>query len=591
MKEKNRWLRFLVRWRLKSQTHYYLLIFLSVIVGFLSGIVAAIIKHSVRFTENFLDKAPENWLSYLHFLYPFIGIGLAVFFMVFILKQQVQHGIPSILFAISKNQAYIKPHNIYSSIITSALTVGFGGSVGLEGPTVATGGGIGSTLGAIFKINYREKAILLGAAASAAMAAIFKAPMAGIVFALEVIMIDLTTYSIIPILLASVTGSLTSFLLLGTNVIYPVNLTEYFIIKQTWYFILLGIITGLIAVYFTKVYIFIEKVFSKINNKFKRLLIGSLLLGLLIFLFPALYGEGYLTINSALKGDFNFILHNNIFSNIDENFTILIISIIILILLKAFATSITFGAGGIGGIFAPTLFIGANTGLVIGLLSNFFGYQISLNNSALVAMSGAISGVLLAPLTGIILISEITHGYELLFPLLVTSTISYITARIFIKNNIYTYQLAKRGELLTHNADKNILRLLKINDIIEKDFITVYPDQTLGDLVKAVSVSHRNLFPVIDYDGHFLGVISLDRIRKIMFKPELYDKIKVKDIMFIPPIVARINESAVSVAEKLQKQSIFNIVVVDQNNHYIGFISKANLFSKYRTLLSQFSSD
>ena len=591
MKEKNRWLRFLVRWRLKSQTHYYLLIFLSVIVGFLSGIIAAIIKHSVRFIENFLDKAPENWLSYLHFLYPFIGIGLAVFFMVFILKQQVQHGIPSILFAISKNQAYLKPHNIYSSIITSALTVGFGGSVGLEGPTVATGGGIGSTLGAIFKINYREKIILLGAAASAAMAAIFKAPMAGIVFALEVIMIDLTTYSIIPILLASVTGSLTSFLLLGTNVIYPVNLTEYFIIKQTWYFILLGIITGLIAVYFTKVYIFIEKVFSKINNKFKRLLIGSLLLGLLIFLFPALYGEGYLTINSALKGDFNFILHNNIFSNIDENFTILIISIIILILLKAFATSITFGAGGIGGIFAPTLFIGANTGLVIALLSNFFGYQISLNNSALVAMSGAISGVLLAPLTGIILISEITHGYELLFPLLVTSTISYITARIFIKNNIYTYQLAKRGELLTHNADKNILRLLKINDIIEKDFITVYPDQTLGDLVKAVSVSHRNLFPVIDYDGHFLGVISLDRIRKIMFKPELYDKIKVKDIMFIPPIVARINESAVSVAEKLQKQSIFNIVVVDQNNHYIGFISKANLFSKYRTLLSQFSSD
>ena len=592
MKEKNSWLRFLVRWRLKTQSDYYLLVILSTVVGFLSGLAAAIIKHAVRLIENLLERgAPEHLINYLHLIYPLIGISMAVFFMVYILRQKVDHGIPSILYAISKNHAYMKPHNLYSSIITSALTVGFGGSVGLEGPTVATGGGIGSTFGTIFKINYREKIILLGAAAAGAMAAIFKAPMAGVVFALEVIMIDLTTYSIIPILLASVTGSLTSFLLLGTNVLYPFELKDSFTLSQTWYFVILGIITGLVAVYFTKVYILVEKFFNNLDSRLKRLIVGGLVLGVLIFIFPALYGEGYHTINAALHGDYNYLFNNSIFSSFQGHFGMIILLLLMMVMFKVVATSTTFGAGGIGGIFAPTLFTGANIGLAIALISNYMGYEISPSNSALVAMSGAISGVLLAPLTGIILISEITHGYELLFPLLVTSTISYITTRLFIKNNVYSHQLAQRGELLTHNADKNILRLLNIEDIIEKDFITVYPDQTLGDLVNAVTISHRNLFPVIDYDGHFLGVVSLDRIRKIMFKPELYDRIKVKDIMFIPPVVARIDESAASIAEKLQKQAIFNIAVVDEENRYIGFISKANLFSKYRSLLSRFSSD
>ncbi len=585
------WKKF-IRWRLKPGSSYYLLVFLSMVTGFLAGIAAAIIKHSVKFIENLIDTGiPDNVTNYLYFVYPFIGIALSVLFMHFILRQQVNHGIPSLLYAISKNSGYMKPHNLYSSIVTSALTVGFGGSVGLEGPTVATGGAIGSTLGSIFKLDYRQKILLLGAAAAGAMSAIFKAPMAGVVFALEVIMIDLTTMSIIPILLASATASFTSFLLMGTNVLYPFTLQDMFHLSQVPYFIFLGVITGLVAVYFTKMYILVENFFHSLPNKWVRLFVGGAILGVLIFLFPALYGEGYYTINSALHGDYSYLFNNSIFYPLQGNFGVVILLILSLVLLKVIATATTFGAGGIGGIFAPTLFMGANTGLLIALIFNYLGYDISTSNSALVAMSGTIAGVLLAPLTGVFLISEITHGYELLMPLLITSTISYITARLFITNNVYSIQLAKRGELLTHNADKNMLYLIKIRDLIETDFITVHPDDTLGDLVKAVAESHRNLFPVVDEDGHFLGIVTLDRIRKIMFKPELYDKIKVRELMYVPDVVARVDESAESVAEKLQKGARFNIVVLDNDNRYLGFISRANLFSKYRSLLRKFSAD
>ncbi len=581
-----------VHWRLKPGSSYYLLVILSIITGFLAGLGAAVIKHAVKFIENLIDAGiPDNVTNFLYFIYPFIGISLAVLFMHFILKQQVNHGIPSILYAISKNSGYIKPHNMYSSIVTSALTVGFGGSVGLEGPTVATGGAYGAFLGALFKLDYRQKILLLGSASAGAMAAIFKAPMAGVVFALEVIMIDLTTMSIIPILLASATGSLTSFLLLGTNVLYPFQLQDMFHLDQTGYFIILGIITGLVAVYFTKMYILVENFFHSLPNKWVRLIVGGAILGVLVFTFPALYGEGYHTINSALHGDYSYLFNNSIFYSLQGNFLIIIMLILSLILLKVVATATTFGAGGVGGIFAPTLFMGANTGLLIALIFNYLGYDISPSNSALVAMSGTIAGVLLAPLTGIFLISEITHGYDLLMPLMVTSTISYITARLFIKNNVYSIQLAKRGELLTHNADKNMLYLLKIKDLIEKDFLTVHPEDTLRVLVQKVSESHRNLFPVIDEQGHFMGIVTLDRIRKIMFKPELYDKIKVKDLMYVPEAVAYIDESAEQIAEKLQKSAMFNIVVLDRDNRYLGFISRANLFSKYRSLLRRFSAD
>ncbi len=585
-------LRHFAQWKIKPSNSYYLLILLSTLTGFLAGLAAALIKNSVHLIQNLINTGiPDDVTNYLYFVYPFIGIALAVLFMHFILNEQVQHGIPALLYSISKNSGYMKPHNLYSSVITSSLTVGFGGSVGLEGPTVATGGAIGATLGQMFKLDYRQRILLLGSAAAGAMSAIFKAPMAGVVFALEVIMIDLTTQSIIPILLASMSASLTSFLIMGTDVLYPFTLKDPFLLEQTPYFVLLGVITGMVAVYFTKTYILVEEFFKHIKSKWNRLLIGGLILGVLIFLFPALYGEGYYSINSALHGDYSYLFNNSLFYKHMNSFIMVLFLILMLILLKVVATSTTFGAGGIGGIFAPTLFMGANTGLLIALIFNHLGVEISPSNSALVAMSGTIAGVLLAPLTGVFLISEITHGYELLMPLLVTSTVSYITARIFIKNNVYSIQLAKRGELMTHNADKNMLYLLKIRDLIETDFKTVHPDATLGDLIKVVAESHRNLFPVVDEEGNFFGIVNLDRIRKIMFKPELYDKIRVKDLMFVPDSYASINESAESVAEKLQKGGKFNIVVLDENKKYVGFISRANLFSKYRSLLSKFSAD
>ncbi len=586
------WRKFL-HWRLHQHNNYYLLLFLSIITGFGAGLAAVVIKNTVHFIKLFIDKGiPSHLTNYLNFIYPIIGIFLVVVFIKYILKQNIGDGIPKILYAISRNSGFIKAHNLFSSIVSSALTVGFGGSVGLEGPTVATGGAIGANIGKMFKLSYRQKILLLGAASAGAMSAIFKAPIAGVVFSLEVIMIDLTTQSIIPILLASVSGSLTSYLFLGTNVLYKFTLIDKFHLNQTPYFILLGIIAGFIAVYFTETYNKITNIFERMENPFKRLLIGGGLLGVLIVIFPALYGEGYETINSALRGDFSYLFNHSIFYSVSDNFLIISLMFMFMLLFKIVATSLTFGAGGIGGIFAPTLFTGANTGLFTAFISSKLGYQISFSNSALVGMAGLIAGVLQAPLTGIFLIGEITQGYGLLFPLMITATVSFIIVRIFEPNNIYSIQLAKRNELFTHNSDKNILSLLELDRLIEKNFKTVKPNWDLEQLLKVVSESERNLFPVVSDDGTFLGIVSMNRIRKIMFKPELYSKIHVKELMFSPDsFIEYKKEDAAVIAEKLQKSNNFNIVVLDNNKKYIGFISRANFFSHYRKLLREFAAD
>ncbi len=588
----NYWKKF-IHWRLKDQNNYYFLLLLSIITGFGSGLAAVVIKNAVHFIKEFVNKGvPAHLTNYLYFVYPVIGIALVVIFIKHILKQEVGDGIPKILYAISRNSAYIKAHNLYSSIVTSALTVGFGGSVGLEGPTVATGGAIGANIGKLFRLSYRQRILLLGAASAGAMSAIFKAPIAGVVFALEVIMIDLTTQSIIPILLASVSGSITSFMFLGTNFLYSFTLKDSFYLNQIPYYIFLGVITGFLAVYFTEVYSKIINFFEKIQNRYKRLLIGGLALGLLIFIFPALYGEGYETINSALHGDYSYLFNNSIFYGIQDNFLTITFLFLAMMMLKIVATSLTFGAGGIGGIFAPTLFTGANTGLFVAFLSNKLGYSISPSNSALVGMAGLIAGVLQAPLTGIFLIGEITGGYDLLFPLMIVATISFITVRMFEKNNIYTIQLAKRKELLTHHADKNTLHLLDIDKLLETNFIPIKYNQTLGELVKIIPESERNLFPVLDDNGVFLGIVSLQRIKTLIFKPQLYDKIKVKDLIYIPEYHITYGEDdAESIAEKLQKSANFNIVVLDKDKKYKGFVSRANFFSHYRKLLKTFSAD
>ncbi len=577
-------------WRRKHIQNYQLLIILSLLVGFLSGIAAVIIKNSVHFVKELIHgNISDGFTAYVYFIYPAIGILLAVLFMKYVLKQKVGHGIPSVLYAISKNRAFMKAHNLFSSIITSTFTVGFGGSVGLEGPTVATGGAIGANVGKLFHLSYKESVLLLGSASAAAMSAIFKSPVAGVVFALEVIMIDLTTKSVVPILFASLTGYLTSFWFLGGNVLYPFVLKNIFTIDEVPYYIILGIFTGLVAVYFTRVYVFTNSVFDKIKKQRYKFLIGAFFLGLLIFIFPSLYGEGFESINMSLKGDYTYLYENSFFDDFQENTIVLILLFLAVVLLKVVATSLTFNAGGIGGIFAPTLFIGANAGLFLATISNYFKItNISPNNSALVGMAGLIAGVLQAPLTGIFLISEISNGYGLFMPIMIVSGIAYATVRIFEKNNVYSIQLAKRGELMTHHTDKNILMQMEIGELIETNFSTVKPEQTLGELVKVVAQSSRNIYPVIDENGVFLGSVLLDRIRKIMFKPELYDKIKVGDLMQYPTVSIQKTDSIEDIATKIQKNDKFNIVVLD-GDKYLGYISRANLFSHYRSMLREFS--
>ncbi len=577
-------------WRRKRITNYQFLIALSLLVGLLSGIGAVLIKNGVLLIKRLITElSPDDVIEYLYFVFPAIGIFLAVFFADKILRHKVGHGIPSVLYAISKNNAFIKAHNMFSSIITSSLTVGFGGSVGLEGPTVATGGAIGANIGKLFNLTYKERVLLLGAAAASAMSAIFKSPIAGVVFALEVIMIDLTTKSVIPILFSSVTGSLTSYFVWGQTVLYPFSLQNEFTLGEVPYYIFLGIFTGLLAVYFTKTYVFTERIFKNVKKKRYKFLIGASLLGMLIYFFPALYGEGFESINSCLKGDYTYLYDNNFIAGFEENIFALILLFLTITLLKPVAASLTFSAGGVGGIFAPSLFIGANAGLFFATIANHFKLTtIAPNNSALVGMAGVIAGVLHAPLTGIFLIGEITHGYGLFMPLMITAGISYVTVKVFLPTNVYSIQLAKKGELITHHADHNVLIHMQITDIIETDFKPVKPHFTLRQLVGVVAESNRNIFPVLDSKSNFVGYVSLDRIRKIMFTTHLYDKLKVSELMSFPEISVQVTENMDSVAGKIQQAEVFNLVVLD-GKKYVGFISRANVFSKYRSLLKEFS--
>jgi chloride channel protein, CIC family len=492
------------------------------------------------------------------------------------------------LYSISKKNGIISRHNIYSSIITSSLTVGFGGSVGLEGPTVLTGAAIGSNIGRYFRMEYTQIILLIGCACSGAMAAIFKAPVAAIVFSLEVIMLDLTLASLIPLLISSLTAALTSYLFLGQNVLYPVTVHDPFKIGEIPYFILLGILAGLVSVYFTRMYTYITDAFEKINNTYKKLAIGAIILGLIIFLIPSLYGEGYQSINSCLNGNYSYLFSGTLYEKFGGSAVAGLIILFFVIALKAVATSVTFASGGIGGIFAPSLFIGSNLGLIFAKLLHLFNVNISESNYALVGMAGLIAGLIHAPLTAIFLIAEITGGYQLFFPLMIVATISFITVRYITPNSIYTIQLAKRGELLTHDKDHNVLLLMQIDNLIETDFYTVHPDASLGDLVEIVKKSHRNIFPVVDEHQIFHGIVKMDDIRQIMFESDKYDKTLVRELMFMPEYTISLHESMEEVVRKFQISKRYNIVILDHDK-YLGFVSRARVFSSYREMLKKIS--
>lgn len=579
-------------WRIKHISDRQYIYLLSIFVGFLAAVSAIVIKKSAHFIQQLLTSSFANqYENYLYFLYPSAGIFLALLFMRYIIRQEPGHGIPGVLFAISRKNGLIKFHNTFSAIISSAFTVGFGGSVGLEGPTVSTGAAIGSNMGQFLRLNQRQIILMISLASAAAMAAIFQSPVAAIIFALEVIMVDLAIASMVPLLIATVTAVLTSYFVLGQAVMYPVELHEVFDPSNTLFYVGLGVVAGLLSTYFTKVSIAVEEHFGhRIPQWWKRFLLGGSLLGLLIFFFPSLYGEGYEAINQSLSGDYSALYNNSIFFGFKDNIWIVFVLFVAVLLLKAFATSLTFAAGGVGGIFAPALFLGAFLGLFYALLVNELGLgQLHPGKFAMVGMAGMISGILHAPLTGFFLIAEITGGYSLFVPLMIVSTISFATVKIFLPNSIYTYQLARRGELVTHNKDKSVLNMMNVTRMIETNFHIIRPGNTLGDLVKIISSSKRNIFPVVDEKGIFKGHILLDDIRTIMFDHELYNTV-VENIMVFPDNVILPNDPMEEVAAKFQDSGKYNIVVLNEGK-YLGYISRANVFITYRKKLSEISQD
>ncbi len=579
-------------WRIRHIPETYFIIILSVFIGLISGVIAFTIKKAVHYIQLMLESGFSREIhNFFYFAYPIIGIFLAIVFILYILRRPIGHGIPSVLKAISRKGGYLAPHNTFSSMISSILTVGFGGSVGLEGPTVVTGAAIGANMGHFFHMRFKVRIILIACATTAAIAAIFKAPIAAIVFSLEVLMLDLTMASLLPLLVASLTAVLSSYLFLGQEVIYPYQSAKGFLLHDWHYYILLALVTGLLSVYFTKVYLIISTFFKKIPNRWARLLVGSLGLGVLLFLFPSLYGEGYQAINSILAGNYAYLFEKNIFFEDRFSFPLLYTLMLAVTLLKIIAASFTFGAGGIGGIFAPSLFMGINVGALFALVLNYeFGAELTVSNFAIVGMAGVIAGVMHAPLTGIFLVADLTGGYGLFIPLMIVSTGAYAINRLFHQNSLYTIQLASKGELLTHHADKNALSLLRTEKLIEKNFAMVQIDYTLRDMVAVVADSKRNLFPVVDENGFFKGIVTLDELRPIMFKVELWDVIGVKEIMFYPTVSVEISDPVEKVAKTIQDSGKYNVVVL-KNGLYVGFVSRANVFSAYRRLMRQISDD
>ena len=579
---KNIWVRF-HRWRLKHLSERGFLTLLSILVGIFSGIAAVIIKNTVRLTQKAVNTLISNEVhNYIYFALPILGILLVILVVKYVVRSEVRHGIPTVLYSISMRKGRIRSHNLYSSVITSSLTVGFGGSVGLEGPTVATGTAWGSWLAKVFRLNYKNSILMLASACAGAMAAIFKAPIAAIVFAVEVIMIDLTVFSLVPLLLSSATAVVISYFFLGQDVLYPFKIAQAFVLADLPYYILLGILTGFVSVYYTKMYMFFNDVFEKIKSKRMRLLVGGGGLGILIFLFPSLYGEGYEAINECLAGNLNYLFHESLFYSLQDEIWAAMILLAAVILLKIVATSLTFGAGGVGGIFAPTLFMGVNTGMLFAQLINRFGIRdISPNNFALIGMAGLIAGVLHAPLTGIFLVADISGGYQLFVPLMVTATFSYLIVRAFTPNSVYHIQLAQRKELLTHDKDANVLQMMDVREMIETDFEILPPEATLRDLTSAISRAHRDLFPVVDKDGRMVGMVKMDDIRGMIFDHDLYDKVKISELMYMPEYHIDPNDSMEIVANKFETSGRYNLAVIEDGK-YLGFISRARVFTRYR---------
>ena len=566
---------------------------LAFITGLGCALAAFLLKSSIHFVQDIVKSLMANdSLNYWYLAFPAIGIIIASLFVKYIVKDDISHGVTKILYAISQHKAIIKLHNCWSSIVASSITIGFGGSVGAEAPIVLTGSAIGSNLGQFFKLDQRTLMLLVGCGAAGAVGGIFKAPIAGVAFVMEVLLMDLTMTSIVPLLIASVTATAFSYFFMGDEVMFHFDNYAPFTLDRVPYLLLLGVVCGLISLYFTRGMNWLEGIFRRLKVPYKKVLVGGLMLGVLIFLFPPLYGEGYDTINALLTGECYNLFNQSFLYNYRFDAWAIILYLSLIIFFKIFASAATNGAGGTGGIFAPSLFVGCITGFVVAEGLNIVGLPVPHQNFAFAGMAGLMSGVMHAPLTGTFLIAELTGGYDLFMTLMITSVVAYLTIIIFERHSLYAMRLAQKGELLTHHKDRAVLTLMKMDNVIETDLAIVTPDTTLGQLVKVISKSHRNLFPVVNpKTQRFVGIVSLDEVRNIMFRPELYDRYKVQELMNMPPARIVVNMPMDKVMDTFETTGAWNLPVVDEENKYIGFVSKSKIFNTYRKVLVHFSEE
>ncbi len=571
------------------------LLLLSFCVGVLTALAASMLKWFIHTIEYLLtsrfDVTGANWL---YLVFPVVGILLCALFIKYVVRDDIGHGVTKILFAISRRQGYIRRHNCWSSVIASGLTIGFGGSVGAESPIVLTGSAIGSTLGKRFDLDHKTLMLLIGCGASGAIAGIFKAPIAGLVFTLEVLMLDLTMASLLPLLVSCLTATCVTYALTGTDAMFSFTLTDRFVVERVPSAIILGIVCGLLSLYFTRTMNRFEQVFGKFKNMYTRLALGGIILSGLIFFFPPLYGEGYNTISLLLSGDTTqtlAVLDNSLFYGHSEYF---LVYLLLIVLVKVFATTATNGGGGCGGTFAPSLFLGCILGFIFAVFwnqHNIFGIHLPIRNYALLGMAGVMSGVFHAPLTGVFLIAELTGGYDLFIPLMIVSASAYLTIHAFEPHSIYSMRLARTGQLLTHNKDHAILTLLSLDAIIDKERPRLSPDMLLGQIVQVVSKSKNIHFAVVDGAGTLLGVVNINSLRNIIFRSELYRSYKASQLMQQPQVLLYAGEAMTDVVHKFESTTSGTLPVVDADHHFIGFVSRTQLYTSYRRLMADFSEE
>ena len=586
----------LTNWLAAHLSDRQLTVFLSFFVGMLASFAAFILHWLIKEIQILITAGFDNTsFNWLYLVFPVVGIYLTSLFVRYVVKDNISHGITRVLYAISSKRSHLKRHNCWSSVIASAITIGFGGSVGAEAPIVLTGSAIGSNLGQLFKLDNKTMMLLVGCGASAAIAGIFKAPIAGLVFTLEVLMVDLSMASLLPIMTASVTATCFSYILLGSDSMFDFHLDSAWNIERVPACIVLGLFCAFISLYFMRMMSTCEGVFARMkDHPYRKLLLGGIMLSGLISLLPSLYGEGYNTlgifINGNTEADWDQILNNSLFYG---HSNLLLVYVALVIFAKVFATSATNGSGGVGGTFAPSLFIGGFSGFLFARLWNTYniGVYIPEKNFTLLGMAGVMAAVMHAPLTGIFLIAEITGGYALFMPLIIVSVVAVLTISIFEPHSIYAIRLAKQGRLITHHTDKAALTLMSIDSVIDHDFIPVTPETSLGKLVHAISRSQTSFMPVVDGAGTLLGEVDITKIRHIMFRTELYDRLRVSQLMTAVPAILGVNDPMEDVMRKFDKANIGYLPVVDINNRLIGYVSRVRLYSLYRKTVADLSAE